>query len=53
MIYAGNTNKRLQTEAPVTFSTFTSVFVWTIGALSSVLARCAGTLINVNLTKIP
>lgn len=40
-------------EAPVTFSAFTSVLVWAIGALRSVLARCAGTLINVNLTKIP
>lgn len=45
--------KGCKKEAPVTFSTFTSVLVWTIGTLSSVLARCAGTLINVNLTKIP
>lgn len=40
-------------EARVTFSTFTSVLVWTIGTLGSVLAGCAGTLINVHLTKIP
>lgn len=40
-------------EGPVTFGAFASVLVWTIGALSTVLAGCAGTLINVHLTKIP
>lgn len=37
---------------PVTFSTFTSVLVRTVGTLSSVFAGGAGTLVNVHLTKI-
>lgn len=40
-------------EGPGTFGAFASVLVWTIGTLSSVLARRAGTLINVHLAKIP
>lgn len=40
-------------EGPATFGAFASVLVWTIGTLSSVLARCAGALINVHLTEIP
>lgn len=54
MIDAGKTDRRLgeKKEAPVTFGAFTSVLVRAIGALSAVLARCAGTLVNVDLTKV-
>lgn len=36
----------------IAFCTFTSVFVGTISAFSSIFAGCTGTLINVHLTQI-